>query len=195
MSFFLKISFISNSFLSLTICDKDCESVIHWKERAFMTTDWSMTEWNTLWIFNDVFRQKKCKLIFLTMMYLTFFTSNFLHEQSVCMFFRFSQILSSFLKLYDCCLFQFTVFFYTCWVTVIVICAHSVTSFIFFTIWSAFCTELLTDCMSFNFSNSYKNFIWYLWDKKKKLTSVKMKLWLFMTSSVMRSRFAQLFWL
>ncbi len=193
MSFSLKILSISNSSSSLTICGKDCRSVIHWEERAFMNADWSMTEWNTLWILSSVFRQKKCKLIFLTMMYLTFFTSNFLHKQSVCMFFRFSQILFSFLKLYNYCLFQFTVFFCICWVTVIVICAHSVTSFIFHTIWSAFCTELLTDYTGFNFSNSYKDFMWYLWDKKKRLISVKIKSWLFMTNSVMRSRFAQLF--
>jgi len=193
MSFSLKILSISNSSSSLTICGKDCRSVIHWEERAFMNADWSMTEWNTLWILSSVFRQKKCKLIFLTMMYLTFFTSNFLHEQSVCMFFRFSQILFSFLKLYNYCLFQFTVFFYICWMTVIVICAHSVTSFIFHTIWSAFCTELLTDYTGFNFSNSYKDFMWYLWDKKKRLISVEIKSWLFMTNSVMRSRFAQLF--
>ncbi len=176
MSFFLKILSISNSSLSLTICDKSCESVIHWEERAFMTADWSMTEWNTLWILNNVFRQKKYKLIFLTMMYLTFFTSNFLHEQFVCMFFKFSQILSSFLKSYDWCLFWFTVFFCTCKVTVIVICAHSVASFIFYMIWSAFCTELLADYTNFNFSNSYKDFMWYLWDKKKKLTSVETEL-------------------
>ncbi len=195
MSFFLKILSISNSSSSLTICDKNCESVIHWEERAFMTADWSMTEWNTLWILNSVFRQKKCKLIFLTMMYLTFFASNFLHEQSVCMFFKFCQILSSFLKSYDHCLFWFTVFFCICWVTVIAICAHSVTSFIFCTIWSAFCTELLEDHTGFNFSNSYKSFMWYLWDKKKRLTSVEIKLWLFIISSVIKSRFAQLFWL
>jgi hypothetical protein len=143
------MSFFSKSCLSQILLHhslfvmKIVRSVIHWEERAFMTADWSMTEWNTLWILNSVFRQKKCKLIFLTMMYLTFFTSNFLYEWSVCMFFKFSQTLSSFLKLYDCCLFQFTVFFCICWVTVIVICAHSVTSFIFYTIWSAFCTELL----------------------------------------------------
>jgi len=160
-----------------------------------MTADWSMTEWNTLWILSNVFRQKKCELIFLTMMYLTFFTSNFLHKQSVHMFFKFSQILSSFLKLYDCCLFQFTVFFCICWVTVIVICAHSVTSFIFCIIWSAFCTELLTDHTGFNFSSSCKSFMWYSWDKKKRLTSVETKSWLFITSSVMRNRLAQLFWL
>ncbi len=195
MSFFLKILSISNSSSSLTICDKDCRSIICWEERAFMTADWSMTEWNTLWISDSVFRQKKCELIFLTMMYLTFFTLNFLYEWFICMFFKFSQTLSSFLKLYDCCLFQFTVFFCICWVTVIVICAHSVTSFIFYMIWSAFFTELLTDHTSFNFSNSCRDFIWYSWNKKKKLTSVKMKSWLFMTSSVMRSRFAQLFWL
>jgi len=157
MSFFLKILSISNSSLSLTICDKYCKSVIYWEEKIFMTADWSMTEWNTLWILNSMFRQKKCKLIFLTIMYLTFFTSNFLYEQSVCMFFKFNQTLSSFLKLYDCCLFQFTIFFYICWVTVIVIYAHFVTSFIFCTIWSAFCTQLLTDHTGFNFSNSYKD--------------------------------------
>ncbi len=162
MSFFFKILSISNSSSSFTICSESCRSVIHWEERAFMTADWSMTEWNTLWILNSVFRQKKCELIFLTMMYLTFFTSNFLYEWFVCMFFRFSQILSSFLKLYDCCLFQFTVFFCICWVTVIVICAHSVTSFIFCTIWAAFCTELLTDYTGFNFSNSCRGFMWYL---------------------------------
>jgi hypothetical protein len=66
-----------------------------------------------------------------------------LAQTSVCMFLRFSQILSSFLKSYDCCLFWFIISFCICWVTVIVICAHSVTSFIFCTIWSAFCTELL----------------------------------------------------
>jgi len=166
----------SNSSSSLTICDEGCRSVIHWEERAFMTADWSMTEWNTLWIPDSVFKQKKCELIFLTIMYLTFFTLNFLHEQFICMFFKFSQILSSFLKLYDCCLFWFTVFFCICWMTVIVICAYSVTSFIFHTIWSAFCTELLADHMSFNFSNSCKNFMWYLWDKKKRLISVEMNL-------------------
>ncbi len=159
MSFFFKSSSISNSSSSLTICDEDCESVIHWEERAFMTADWSMTEWNTLWILNSVFRWKKCELIFLTMMYLAFFTSNFLHKWSVCMFFKFSQILSSFLKLYDCCLFQFIIFFCICWVTVIVICAHFMTSFIFHMIWSAFCTELLTDYTGFNFLNNCRDFM------------------------------------
>jgi len=129
------------------------------------------------------------------MVYLTFFASNFLHRQSVCMFLRFSQTLSSFLKLYDCCLFQFTVSFCTCWVTAIVICAHSVTSFIFCTIWSAFCTELFADCTDFNFSSSCRGFMWYSWDRKKKLTLIETESWLFMTSSVMRSRLAQLFWL
>ena len=74
---FFRIFFILNSSSSLTICDEDCRFVICWKEREFIATDWSMTEWNTLWILNSVFRQKKCELIFLTMMYLTFFASNF----------------------------------------------------------------------------------------------------------------------
>jgi hypothetical protein len=106
---------------------------------CWLKHDWVKHIMNT----DSVFKQKECELIFLTMMYLTFFASNFLHRQSVCMFLRFSQILSSFLKLYDCCLFWFIISFCICWVTVIVICAHSVTSFIFCTIWSAFCTELL----------------------------------------------------
>jgi len=42
--------------------------------------------------------RRNVKLIFLTMMYLTFFASNFLHRWSVCMFLRFNQILFSFLK-------------------------------------------------------------------------------------------------
>jgi hypothetical protein len=117
-------------------------SLLYTEKRAFMTADWSMTEWNTLWIPNSVFRQKKCELIFLTMMYLTFFALNFLHKQSVCMF----------LSLVRLCLLSWSHktavslichFFCICWVTVIVICTHSVTSFIFCTIWSAFCTELL----------------------------------------------------
>jgi len=158
-----------------------------------MTADQSMTEWNTLWILSNVFKQKECELIFLTMMYLAFFASNFLHRQSVCMFLRFSQILSSFLKLYDCCLFWFIVSFCICWATVIVICAYSVTSFIFCTIWLAFCTELFADRMSFNFSSSCRDFMWYSWNRKKRLTLIEAKSWLFMTSSAMKSRLAQLF--
>ncbi len=194
-NFFFRIFFILNSSSSLTIYDEDCESVIHWKEKRSIAADQSITEWNTLWISDSVFRQKKCELIFLTMMYLTFFTLNFLHSQSVCMFLRFSQILSSFLKLYNCCLFQLIIFFCICWATVMIICAHSMAFFIFWTIWFAFCTELFADCMGLSFSNNYKNFMWYLWDKKKRLTSVKAELWLLIMSSVMRSRFAQLSWL
>ncbi len=192
---FFRIFSILNSSSLFTICDESCESVIHWEERAFMAADWSMTEWNTLWILSDVFKQKECELIFLTMMYLTFFASNFLHRQSVCMFLRFSQTLSSFLKLYDCCLFQFTISFCICWVTAIVICVYSVASFIFCTIWSAFCTELFSDCTDFNFSSSCKGFMWYSWDRKKRLTFVETKSWLFMTNSAMKSRLAQLSWL
>jgi hypothetical protein len=124
----------------LTICDRDCRSIIHWEERAFIAADWSMIG-DTLWIPDSVFRQKKCELIFLTMMYLTFFASNFLHRWFICMFLRFSQILS-FSKVIRLLSLLIHHFFCICWVTAIVICAHSVTSFIFYTIWSAFCTEL-----------------------------------------------------
>jgi len=195
MNFFFRIFFISNSSSSLTIYDENCRSVIHWEERESIAVNQSITEWNTLWIPDSVFRQKKCELIFLTMMYLTFFALNFLHSWSVHMFLRFSQILFSFLKSYNCCLFWLIIFFCICWATVMVICAHSVISFIFWTIWFAFCTELFTDCMSLSFLNNCKSFMWYLWDKKKRLTSVKTELWLFIMSSVMRSRFAQLSWL
>ena len=146
----------------LTICDEGCRSVICWEKRESIAADWSMTEWNTLWISDSVFRWKKCELIFLTMMYLTFFTLNFLHSWSVCMFLRFSQTLFSFLKLYNYCLFQLTVFFCICWATVMVICAYSVTFFIFWTIWSAFCTELFANCTSFSFLNNCKSFMFYL---------------------------------
>jgi len=114
MILFFRISFTSYLFFLLTMCDSNCESIIRWEKRRFFAADCSMTEWNTLCISDKVFNWNAWELIFLIMIYLAFLTSNFLHSWFIWMFFRFSQILSSFLKLYGCCHFWFTVSFCIC---------------------------------------------------------------------------------
>ncbi len=192
---FFRISFTLYLFFLLTMCDSNYRSIIHWERRGSSAADHSMTEWNTLCIPDGVFNWNAWELIFLIMVYLAFLTSNFLHSRSVWTFFRFSQILSFFLKLYNCCCFWFAVSFCACWVTVMVIWAHFIAFFIFCMIWSAFWTELFPDCTRLNFSNNCRDFMWYSCDRKKRLTPVDTESWLFMTSSAIESKLTQLLWL
>jgi magnesium-transporting ATPase (P-type) len=138
------------------------------KERRFSTADCNMTEWNTLCILSNVFSQKAWELIFFRIVYLMVLTLNFLQNQFIQTFFRFSQILFFFLKLYNCCHFQLAVFSVSVEQSSLSF-KFTLLSSLFFTQYNSLSEQTFSDCTKLNFLNNYSDFMWYLCDRKKKL--------------------------